>query len=467
MIKTLKFSELAQRFQLRHRDELEFSALNTDSRTLKPGEVFVALVGERFDGHDYLAKAQSLGASGCIINDDRLDQVSNSINLPLLIGDDTLKVYGLIARENRRAFKCPVVAITGSCGKTTVKEMISAILAEQGQVHKTEKNFNNQIGVPRTLLGIDTDDDFAVIEIGTSEKGEILKNVTWVEPDVALINNANAVHLEGLGSLENIVQEKGDIIEGVCADGTVVLNFDDPYFSVWSARARGRRVLSFSLSNPQADLYASNISLSNNGISCQINSNIFDRSGKFSLTLALLGRHNLANALAASTCALTVGATFETIVAGLNQLRPVDGRMALIPLPQGSLIIDDTYNGNPASMRMAIDALKEFPGRKILVMGEMAELGADAERAHGEIGEYAALAEIDIVMTVGELTGDTVDQFNAVAHRRGQHQIAIFFDNQTDLCESVADTMQNSTILIKGSRSAKMEKVVQFLTSRE
>ncbi len=448
MLKPLSFSELLEPLDARHVGaDVSFSGVSIDSRAINPGQLFVALTGPRFDGHDYLDQVAAKGAVGALVE----REISGS-SLPQLIVGDTRKALAQLGAMNRNAFvDKPVAAITGSSGKTTVKEMLASILRTRGSVLATRGNLNNELGVPLTLLELAPEFDAAVIELGASRVGEIAFTVSLTKPHVTVITNAGTAHVGEFGGPEKIVEAKGEIIEGLDALGTAVLNRDDKAFDTWVARAGARKVLSFSLSNSNADLYASDLGLDARGCPAFT---LHSPNGSAQVQLNLLGVHNVANALAAAAAAHALNVSIPGIVAGLNDVQPVKGRAVAQLATNGIRVIDDTYNANPSSVAAATDILAGFPGRKVLVLGDIGELGDWAEQGHRDVGAYAA-GKVDALYAVGPLMAHAVKAFG---------QDARHFANQADLIQALgAEQNTNTTILIKGSRSAAMENVVAAL----
>jgi UDP-N-acetylmuramoyl-tripeptide--D-alanyl-D-alanine ligase len=449
MHKPLSFSELLVPLDARRvGEDCRFSAVSIDSRAINPGQLFVALTGPRFDGHDYLDQVAAKGAVGALVE----REVPGS-SLPQLIVGDTRKALAQLGAMNRNAFiDKPVAAITGSSGKTTVKEMLASILRTRGSVLATRGNLNNELGVPLTLLELAPEFDAAVIELGASRIGEIAFTVSLTKPHVAVLTNAGTAHVGEFGGPEKIVEAKGEIIEGLDARGTAVLNLDDKAFGIWVARAAGRKVLSFSRNNSDADFHGSDLGIDARG--CPTFT-LHSPVGSAQVQLNLLGAHNVANALAAAAAAHALDVPLSGIVDGLNNVQPVKGRTVAQLATNGIRVIDDTYNANPTSVAAATDILAGFAGRTVLVLGDIGELGDWAEQGHRDVGEYAK-GKVDALYAVGPLMAHAVEAFG---------QDARHFARQADLIEALlsAEQDKNTTILIKGSRSAAMENVVAAL----
>ncbi|WP_219062259.1 UDP-N-acetylmuramoyl-tripeptide--D-alanyl-D-alanine ligase [Pseudomonas sp. UMAB-08] len=453
MLKPLTFSQLIGPLAGRQVNaDCSFTGVSIDSRAIVPGQLFIALTGPRFDGHDYLDDVASKGAVGALVE----REVAGSV-LPQLVVEDTRQALAQLGALNRNAFDKPLAAITGSSGKTTVKEILASILRTRGPVLATRGNLNNDLGVPLTLLELAPEHTAAVIELGASRVGEIAYTVSLAKPHVALITNAGTAHVGEFGGPEKIVQAKGEIIDGLDATGIAVLNRDDKAFAIWQARANGRQVVSFALSDDAADFYSRDLTRDVRG--CP-SFTLHGPSGAASVQLNLLGTHNVTNALAAAAAAHALGVSLEGIVAGVNAVQPVKGRAVAQLATNGIRVIDDTYNANPTSMCAAVDILAGFSGRTVLVLGDIGELGEWAEEGHRQVGAYAA-GKVSALYAVGPFMTYAVNAF-------GQH--ARHFTNQTDLIAALgAEQDTNTTILIKGSRSAAMENIVAALcgSSRE
>lgn len=447
MLKPLLLSEVAATLNGRVVGaDASFSGVSIDSRAIGQGQLFIALTGPRFDGHDYLNDVAAKGAVAALVE----REVPESA-LPQLVVADTRVALGQLGALNRAGYDKPVAAITGSSGKTTVKEMLACILRTRGPVLATKGNLNNDLGVPLTLLELTREHTSAVIELGASRIGEIAYTVAMTKPHVAVLNNAGTAHVGEFGGPDKIVEAKGEIIEGLAADGIAVLNLDDKAFAIWHARAAGRQVLSFSLKNPEADFYASDMSLDARG--CP-RFTLHSPQGIEPVQINLLGTHNVANALAAAAAAHALGVSLFGIKTGLEAVQPVKGRAVAQVTSTGLRIIDDTYNANPTSMCAAVDILAAFSGRTVLVLGDIGELGEWAEQGHREVGAYAA-DKVSALYAVGPLMAHAVAAFG--------HQ-ARHFANQADLITALrTEHEKNTTILIKGSRSAAMENVVAAL----
>ncbi|TDQ38906.1 UDP-N-acetylmuramoyl-tripeptide--D-alanyl-D-alanine ligase [Thiopseudomonas denitrificans] len=425
--------------------DVQVRRVHTDTRSLRDGDLFVALTGDTFDGHDYLPQAEAAGAAAALV-----DAWQDSSELPQLAVGDTRVALGLLGRHNRAQFKGTLIALTGSSGKTTVKELLASIggaAVGAGAVLATKGNLNNEIGVPLTLLELEARHQLAVIELGASLPGEIAWTRSLAQPQVVLINNAGMAHAGEFGGPEHIVRAKGEILDDMHGQGVAVLNLDDAAFAQWRERSSASRVLSFAVSNEQADVYARDASFEGG---CA-RFTLCTPAGSARVQLQLAGAHNLANALAAAATAHAAGIALEAIVQGLQQAQPVAGRCLRHALSHGGVLIDDSYNANPASMRAGMDLLESMPGQRILVLGDMGELGEWAEAEHGALGEYAN-GKADVLFAVGPHMQHAVSTFNGMA----QH-----FASREELLATLASRITLPTsYLVKGSRSAAMEQAV-------
>jgi len=430
--------------------------VSTDTRDLHEGGLFVALKGEKYDGHDYLNEAIKCGCTVAVV-DHLID--ANILQIQV---SDTLKALGIISSINRRNFKGRVIGITGSSGKTTVKEMLKAALSQFGSVLATSGNLNNQIGVPLTLLQLEKKHDFAIVEMGASHLGEIAYTSALVKPDIAIITNAGTAHLEGFGSYENVIKTKGEIIDSLNEAGMIVLNGDDPALSTWMNQSTNKKVRIFSLENKTADVSATHIQIFENSSQFDLNfihKEKFSPEKSLSLSLPLPGRHNVANATATLTVIGGMGLDVVQAVYGLSLMQPVKGRLVPINLNKQVTLIDDTYNANPSSMDAAFRVLLKAKGRKIALVGDMAELGQEAAELHRQAGEKAFDWGIEQLLCVGNFTQYYSEGFGSEA---------LSFDSKARLLKhllSILDRVRDEplTLLVKGSRSAAMEQIVDAL----
>ncbi len=441
----LSEAALATRGQLIGAD-VEFFCVGTDSRAIKKGQLFVALKGENFDGHEYAAQSLEQGASAVLVS--KASNVS-----PAVVVEDTRLALGDLASHWRAKFDMPVVAITGSNGKTTVKEMLAAILkvatADDASVLATQGNLNNDIGLPMTMLNLGKQHRYAVLEMGMNHTGELSYLSNLAKPNVALVNNAGTAHIGELGSLEAIANAKGEIFEGLADGGTAIINADDVFANLWKNLASKHQQVTFGLKakadvTAKYELHAASSDLE-----------LIAPNGTVKFTLPAPGLHNVSNALAAASAALALNVLLENIATGLSNFAGVKGRLQTKQGFAGAKVIDDTYNANPMSMKAAIDVLKVSAGQRIFVMGDMAELGADAASMHAEIGAYAKTAGIEKFYALGELTKNAVTAFGANA---------MHFGTVEALAESLKNMMNaETTVLVKGSRSMRMERVVDAI----
>jgi UDP-N-acetylmuramoyl-tripeptide--D-alanyl-D-alanine ligase len=435
-------------------EDIVFSRVNTDTRSIQPGDLFVALKGEHFDAHDFANKAVVAGASALVVDREL------ALDIPQLIVADTRVALGKIAEYNRSFFGGTLLAITGSSGKTTVKEMLAEILSGAGQVLATKGNLNNDIGVPLTLLRIAPADQYAVIEMGASGPGEIAYSADLSHPDIALISNAMGAHLEGFGSLQGVVEAKGEIYDGLSPTGIAVVNLDDPHANQWVQRVADKQLLTFGMDS-NADINAVDVQILDNG--CYSFVVQHDETSE-KVKLNVMGRHNVMNALAAVALTVAAGLPLPLAVAGLERFCAVKGRMCSLPGLNGARIIDDSYNANPGSVKAAIQTLEALKGERIFLLGDMGELGLDAEEMHREVGLFAAEHNIDKLLAVGPLSKAAVEGFES-SNSLASQQLAEHFVDQKSLIDRVLPRLhENMVVLVKGSRSAGMDKVVTRLT---
>jgi UDP-N-acetylmuramoyl-tripeptide--D-alanyl-D-alanine ligase len=430
------------------------SKVSTDSRTLKPGELFVALRGENFDGHNFVDSASKTGATGAMVDSNWKGQVPE--NFALIRTKDTLQAYQQLAANYRKSLPLKVVAITGSNGKTSTKDFTASVLGRRFRVTKTEGNFNNHVGLPRTILEATSRDEVAVWEIGMNHPGEIATLSKIAAPDVAIITNIGVAHIEFMGSREAIADEKGALVEAVSADGTVILNADDPFTERIAARARARVVLA---GTTDGTIRASEISQSEDGTEFTI----LEGAHRCRAQLPVPGLHMVQNALLAVTAGRVFGVSLEECAAGLAAAPLTKARLQIKNIG-GVEFIDDSYNANPDSMKAALRTLAELPaeGKRIAVLGEMRELGAESERGHREVGETAATLKIDQVIAIGNLASEIAH----AARDAGLQKIAIVESTSeaADLLGEIA--APGDLVLIKGSRLARTEQVIEgFRTS--
>ncbi|HCI14297.1 MAG TPA: UDP-N-acetylmuramoyl-tripeptide--D-alanyl-D-alanine ligase [Gallionellaceae bacterium] len=439
--------------------DMRFRAVSTDSRKIAAGDLFVALRGENFDGYEFVPGALQDGAVAAVVNADSYEADSSIFDpqSSILLVEDTRLALGQLAAYWRRKFEVPLVAITGSNGKTTVKEMLASILrtaaGSDDAVLATKGNLNNDIGMPLTLLQLNARHRYAVIEMGMNHPGEIDYLTRIACPDVALVNNASGAHLEGLGSVEAVAQAKGEIFAGLDDHGTAMINADDAHAPLWRGLAGTHQLLEFGL---DGDADIAGVWLPQDG---GLHLDVQTPQGGFSVQLQVPGEHNARNALAATTAAIALNVPLDTIAEGLKKFGGVAGRLQRKAAKRGAVLIDDTYNANPASMRAAIGVLAQVGGTRIFVLGDMGELGDGAAAFHAEIGGEAKRAGIEKLYALGELSRNAVREFgDGACHFERIEDLLAELDKELD-----ADV----TVLVKGSRFMKMERVVKNLESGE
>ena len=432
-----------------HGEDDVFDSVSIDTRSLNPGALYFAIKGENFDGHDFLIKAQQAGAVAAVVS--KLDAAnSNEFKLPQIQVSDTRKALAKLATAWRQDFNGAVIGVTGSNGKTTVKEMIAAILAKQGSVLATRGNFNNEIGLPLTLLRMNLTEKFAVIEMGANHHGEIAELSGITRPDVALITNAGPAHLEGFGSIKGVAEAKGEIYSGLKDDGTAVINADDDYAGYWISSCKNKNTIRFSLDDDTAEVKGEWKSTNTGGIL-----SISAMNQQCEINMPLPGRHNAMNALAATAAAMAVGATLEDVKKALSEFKPVKGRLNICEMDTGGCLINDTYNANPGSLDVALEVLNNLSGEHWLVLGDMGELGNDSEQLHFDMGEKVFASGVDRLLAIGENSMSAVKAFG---------DKAVHFKSHEKLIDYLKANMHAElNILIKGSRYMKMEQVVEAL----
>lgn len=450
----LRLSELAAMIDGRLLGlDRDFDGVSTDTRSLRSGELFVALHGPNFDGHDFLRAAQERGAVGALVSRPA------DADIPMVEVADTLLGLGRLGQQWRLRRPARVIGITGSNGKTTLKEMTAAILARDGGVLATRGNLNNNIGVPLTLSRL-REEAYAVIEMGASHPGEIDYLTDLVHPDVAVLNNAGRAHLEGFVTLEGVARAKAEIINGLSRDGVFVFNADDHFAALWAELGAAYTQLTFGLT-PSADVNsrADGYRVVWQDGCFQAYFPVLCARGEIEVRLRLAGEHNRMNALAAIAASQAVGAGLEAVVPALAGLEPVAGRLCPLPGQAGSRLIDDSYNANPDSVVAALHVLSAAPGRRTLVLGDLAELGSAAELLHRQLGERAAESGIDRLLTTGEHSRHAGPAFS------GEHR---HFPDRASLADALLEDLSaEDSVLIKGSRSAHMEAVVERLRATE
>ena len=424
----------------------EFCAASIDTRSLQPGDLFVAIKGPNFNGNEFVDVAAEKSASAVIVDE------SVNVDLPVLTVSDTRDALGTIGAMNRNRSAACVLGLTGSQGKTTVKEMTGAILTQCDSVMMTSGNLNNELGVPLSLLKIDKQHKYAVIEMGANGPGDIAYSVALARPDIAHITCIAGTHLEGFGDLQGVAKGKSEIWAGIRENGTAVVNLDDAFALqfVDQIKSLGRHIVTVSGSgNQDADYFADHVQLDQfQGTGFKLNS----PQGALTIKLQVPGKHNVNNAMAAAAMAMTAGAGLDAVKAGLEQFAAVKGRMCIVAGIHGATLIDDSYNASPTSFRAAIDVLAETNGSRIVVMGDMGELGSDAEKEHAGIGRYAKQQGIDCLIALGEMSALAVTAFG---------DGGIYLNERDEFKDTIVPLLNaTTTVLIKGSRSQGMEKLV-------
>ncbi|EIJ41654.1 UDP-N-acetylmuramoyl-tripeptide--D-alanyl-D-alanine ligase [Beggiatoa alba B18LD] len=421
----------------------------TDTRNPLTGGLYLALKGQQFDGHDFLPQIQSQGGVAALV-----EQVNTGIDLPQIRVTHTWQAAGQLARYWREQFNQPVIAITGSNGKTTVKEMTRQILARRGNVLATQGNLNNEIGLPLTLFTLNDKHDFIVLEMGASKRGDIAYLCELAKPTIAAVTLCAPAHLDGFKSVEGVARTKGEIFEHLPNNGIAIINHDDFYSGLWQELAGQRKIITFGLQK-SATITAQELTLAVD----HAQFTLITPLGDVPIFLPLAGQHNVMNALAASACALASGCALSHIQQGLNNMSAVKGRLQRYQGQKGCTVIDDTYNANPQSFKAALAVLSQYAQPRWLVMGDMKELGTQSATFHQQLGELAKELGIERLWAVGDMSRFAVQAFG---------QGASHWDNQTAMIQALStEVSANITLLIKGSRSMQMEKVVQALTQGE
>ena len=429
-------------------ENVTVKGISTDTRTIEGGELFLALKGPNFDGHKFIDVAYEKGAVACLVEDE-VDAKN------IILTKDTHQALGLLAKAWRKEFKKTVFAITGSNGKTTVKEMIAAILSQNQPVMATHGNLNNDIGVPLTLFRLNDSHVAAVVEMGANHVGEIKYLTNIALPDIAIVTNVGSAHLEGFGSLEKTAKAKGEIFEGLSQSGTAIINADDSFFEYFKKITTQYTVISFGLNNKEQADVSCDYELSSEGSVLSVTT----PKGNCTIKLQLLGSHNVINALAAIAASVAADISLEQIVKGLEKLNPVKGRLQIKPGLNKSRVIDDTYNANPTSLYAAINVLHDFSGKRYLALGDMGELGDNADELHVDAGNYAKQNGVDSLYSFGKLAAKAAKEFG----RNG-----FCYDKHEDMINALRDELsEDVTLLVKGSRTMHMENVVNALTMAE
>jgi UDP-N-acetylmuramoyl-tripeptide--D-alanyl-D-alanine ligase len=430
-------------------EDLSFKDISIDTRNLTKNSLFIALNGNHFNGNDFIYDAEKSGAAGAIVS-----RKSNSI-LPQIEVKDTKLALGTLAKAWRKNFDLPVIAITGSNGKTTVKELVSNIIKQSNNICVTKENYNNEIGLPITLMGLKEKDEVLILELGANHSGEISYLSSIAKPTIGLITNASASHLEGFGSIHDVAKAKGELLDHLSQDkGFAIINADDHFCDYWLKRSNAKNKLTFGLSSSANCSISGEIQYIDDHSCFTISlpdNNLID------IHLPLPGIHNIINALAAALVSYVSDISSEEIAYGLSNIKPVKGRLFKISGKNGSVIIDDTYNANPVSSKAAIDYLSGFSQKRILVFGNMAELGSNKKKFHSEIGEYAR-NKCDLLFAIGDLAKLASDSFG-----KGSES----FDDELVLASKIESCLdENVVVLVKGSRFMKMEKIIDQLTNK-
>jgi len=431
-------------------EDRAFSSVSTDTRTLKPGALFVALTGPNFDGHNFVAQAAERGAAAALV--DRPVAVA----LPQAVVGDSLAALSAFARQWRRQFHIPLIGVTGSNGKTTTKELLSAILSRIAPTLVTRGNLNNHIGVPLTLLELTAAHRYAIVEMGANHRGEIAHLAGIAEPTIGLVTNAGAAHLEGFGGLEGVALGKSEMFRHLPREGVAVVNADDAYASMWRDCRSVERCLTFGIEQ-RADFMARNIQSGDVAGAFRIDFELVTPDGARTARLGLGGMHNLRNALGAAAAAYAAGARLDDLVAGLAAMRAVAGRLDLKAAVNGAFLVDDSYNANPSSLKAGLDVLRSFSGTRWLVLGDMLELGDRENELHAEIGRYAKDSGIARLLAVGARSRFAVEAFG-----RGAQWFA---DMESLIAEARSSLAPGTAVLVKGSHSSRLDRVATALAA--
>tara|TARA_R110002110_G_scaffold91264_2_gene237601 strand:- start:228555 stop:229925 length:1371 start_codon:yes stop_codon:yes gene_type:complete len=451
MMRAFSLSELSA--PLRGRlvgQDVTFNRVSTDTRSLAEGDLFVALSGDQFDGHHYLEQARAAGACAALVHG-----AMPSLDLPQMVVSDTQQALGLLGAYNRTLFDGALVAITGSSGKTTVKNMVHAVLSQRGKTLSTAGNFNNEIGVPLTLLRLTGDVEFAVVEMGAAGKGHIAWLCEIGRPSVSLLLNAMPAHLDGFGSVEDVAAAKGEIFDALDTGDVAVINADQPWADQWRSRAGNARIIDFGLQQPAA-VTATAVQL--HGLD-GVTFTAITPAGEALVKLSMPGQHNVANALAAIAVGLACQLSLDEICAGLALAQPVSGRQRSERSASGAMVIDDCYNANPGSVKAAIDLLAQCPGRRSLLLGAMKELGERSVELHRETGAHAKSRGLEQLWGVGPELRDSVDAFGTGGR---------WFPDLDSLVAALPGSFgSDDTVLVKGSRSTRMEQALEVLLAAQ
>ncbi|MFZ2407842.1 MAG: UDP-N-acetylmuramoyl-tripeptide--D-alanyl-D-alanine ligase [Methylobacter sp.] len=429
-------------------EDVVISSVSIDTRAIKPGQLYVAIKGHNFDGNEFVAEAEQAEAAAAIVHQ------GVAVTVPHIVVDDTRLALAELAGVWRKRAAVSVVGITGSNGKTTVKEMVAAILSVNADTLFTQGNLNNDIGVPLTLLRLNEQHRYAVIEMGANHPGEIEFSSQYAQADVAIITNVGAAHIEGFGSVDGVAKAKGEIIQTLKQDGVAVLNRDDAYFDYWKSVAGTRKIMSFGMDG-SATVTAHSVKTEIIDHAFATTFELVTAKGELTVKLKLAGRHNVVNALAATAACLALGIDLQQIKQGLENVKPVTGRLQPLVSRLGNIVIDDTYNANSASLKAGLDVLANCDGKRWLVLGAFGELGPDSPKIHEQMGELIKSSGVVRLLAVGSDARNTVKVFG-----KG----ATFFDTQNELNEVLKQELKgDEAILVKGSRAQRMENVVAAL----
>ena len=429
-------------------EDLSISSVSIDTRAIKPGLLYVAIKGHNFDGNDFVAEAEQAGAVAAIVH-----QGVDATVPHIVVGDSRLALAELAGAWRKKA-SVSVVGVTGSNGKTTVKEMAAAILSVNGDTLFTQGNLNNDIGVPLTLMGLNEQHRYAVIEMGANHPGEIEYTSQYAQADVAIITNVGAAHIEGFGSVDGVAKAKGEIIQTLKQDGVAVLNRDDAYFDYWQSVAGTRKVISFGL-DQLADVTAHSVKTEIIDHAFVTGFSLVTAASELTVKLKLAGKHNVVNALAATAACLALGIDLKQVKQGLESVKPVTGRLQPLVSRLGNIVIDDTYNANSASLKAGLDVLANCGEKRWLVLGAFGELGPESQKIHEQLGEMIKSSGVERLLATGSDARNTVKVFG-----KG----AAFFDTQDELIEVLKQELKgDEAILIKGSRAQRMENVAAAL----
>jgi UDP-N-acetylmuramoyl-tripeptide--D-alanyl-D-alanine ligase len=461
-MQVMSLQQLAQVVNGRHVGEnVNFNAISTDTRSIKKGELFVALQGENFDANDFVIKAHERGAVAALVSENIV------VDMPYVKVKNTLVALTALAKDQREKTNIPVVAITGSNGKTSVKEMLASILSLSNKVLATKGNLNNQIGVPLTLLRLNKQHKLAVIEMGASKRGDIAELCDIAKPTIAILNNIGAAHLEGFGDIQGVATAKAEIINGLSDEGTAVLNADEPWFEQWLDLLGDKKLISFGGSDA-ADVWAdagqAEMIFDEGEFSTRFT--LHYQQKKVEIKLNLLGKHNVMNALAASSAAISLGVSLDEIRVGLAAMTAVKGRMQPLKGIAGGVIINDCYNANPKSFEAAMACLADATNPVWLVLGDFAELGSESEHIHQQLGEQVYNSGVQRLYAVGDNMKFAVNAFNRLVNSIDQS--AKHFSSKQELVDDLQNELTDEVVvLVKGSRSQGLESVVEKITLKE